>query len=165
MVVTTNNLFASFLLKKYRERDKKDRQKERERRRERLKGAYQIASQKQLFIVQYYNLHFVRGHLFNYILDYYIQTNHQMSPLQKEGHLYYSITYQTIIYRPTIRYLYCRKRTFILFNYILDYYIQTNHQMSPLQIEDIYTIQLYIRLLYIDQPSDVSTTARSHLYY
>ena len=34
MVLTPNNFFASFLMKKYRERDKKDIYRERERERE-----------------------------------------------------------------------------------------------------------------------------------
>ena len=65
------------------------------------------------------------------------------------------------IYRPTIR---CLNRTLLYIDQpsdasTLPYYIQTNHQMSPLQTI-IYRPTarcLHRRLLYIDHPSDVST--------
>ena len=82
-------------------------------------------------------------------VDYYIQTNHQMSPLQ------------TIIYRPTVRCLQCRLLYIDQPSDVstLDYYIQTNHQVSPHQ-SIIYrppTRCLQYRLLYIVQPPDAST--------
>ena len=78
------------------------------------------------------------------ILDYYTQNNLQMSPLWTEE---YSIP---CMFELKVR--------------ILDYYTQNNLQMSPLWTEEYSIPCLYgqlscenIRLLYIEQPSDVST--------
>ena len=54
--------------------------------------------------------------------------------------------HQTIIYRPTIRYLYPTLHLYFPFKYLLDYHIQTNHQIPLLYSTLHLSIYLYIYL-------------------